>query len=357
MPWPELSLVKADLYLAALAEAGVFCSVSLAVLALVLLRQLRAARLAPLRLKLRARLSQQLIDPHFEPNSLLTEFRGFPPDALLAELAGVATNLLREPRRRVRLLARGFGMVDTSLRACTDRRWWRRLRAVRMLSLLAEGQQVVPRMLEDRNALVRAEAVAWVADHPTPELLSRLVVMLGEASPVTRYTAQDALIRSGGEAVRQPLAAALQIPGPSTVPALEVAARLADPSFLPPALELSRSPQPPVRAAAARLLGALGGEAASARLVELLDDQEPVVRIQACQALGTLVAWDAAGHLVAMLEDDSFACAMAAARSLRAMGSRGEILLRQASRRENRGAALARHVLDLPESLAGGMDS
>ena len=53
-------------------------------------------------------------------------------------------------------------------------RWWRRLRGVRLFTRVGGGEDVVPQLLADRHAEVRAAAATWASDHPSPALIEFL---------------------------------------------------------------------------------------------------------------------------------------------------------------------------------------
>lgn len=251
-------------------------------------------------------------------------------------------------------MAEQLGFVREASKACRSRRWWRRLRGVRILTALEAGEEVVPRLAHDPHPLVRAEVVAWLSTRPSPERLGDLLGMLADPAAVARFGVQDALLNLGASAVG-PLARYLrEMEDPDClVAALEVARGLAAAEFLEPGLALAGAPQAEVRAEAARLLGALGGEPGAQRLLELLADPEATVRAAAAESLGRLSERSLAPQLARLLSDPSWQVRKRAGLALRCLGSPGKVLLRKWSlEAESPAGVMARHVLGLPEVVA-----
>jgi hypothetical protein len=115
-------------------------------------------------------------------------------DALLPSLSGA-------PRLAISAAAREIGLVAQAERRCASRSWKRRLRAVRLLTLVGGGDDAVPPLLGDPRVEVRAQAAEWAAEHPAPATIAALVGMLGEAEMLARFTVQDSLRRLGPAAV------------------------------------------------------------------------------------------------------------------------------------------------------------
>ncbi|WP_239307988.1 HEAT repeat domain-containing protein [Frankia sp. Cj3] len=266
--------------------------------------------------------------------------------ATLADLTGPVHGTASE------LVLRRAGSADLIGEAagwCRSRRWWRRLRAVRTLSLLGEGADTVPALFADPHPQVRAAAAAWAVDHPDPALADRLVDMLDDPMLRCRFAAKAALLRIGRRGVR-PLVRYLTAPDVHRLAsALEVAAGLAEPALLAPGLLHCRSPDPSVRSRAAEVVAAIGGAEAVASLAELLRDPDVTVRATAARGLGALGHWPAAPAVADALADPSWEVRRHAALALRRMGPAGYLYLRRALRQADPYAAdMARQVLDLP---------
>jgi hypothetical protein len=279
----------------------------------------------------------------------LARLRSLPRRLQIRLLAEAALPLAGAHRDRLTEIYERLGVVDWAGRACSSRVWWKRLRAVRVLTLLRTGGDYVRPLVEDRHPLVRAQAIEWCAVRPDPALVHSLLDHLGDASRLCRFTVQDTLLRIG-PAVADPLRARLLEPeGPGTRNGLRVATGIADPRFLEPALLHSASKHAATRTSAATLLGAVAGEAAVDRLVALLTDEDPGTRAAAASALGEMGQWTAAHAVAKLLRDPVFPVRRAAGLALRSMGSPGEIFLRRYRADPDPGAAgIARQILDLP---------
>jgi hypothetical protein len=279
----------------------------------------------------------------------IARLRSLPRRLQIRLLAEAALPLAGAHRDRLTVIFERLGAVDWAGRACASRVWWKRLRAVRVLTLLRTGGEQVRPLVDDPHPLVRAQAIEWCAVHPDLAFVDSLLDHLGDTSRLCRFTVQDTLLRIGTP-VAGPLRERLLEPeGPGTLNALRVAAGIADPQFLEPALLHSSSPRAELRCAAAALLGAVAGEAAVARLVALLTDGDAGTRAAAAIALGEMGQWTAAHAVAPLLRDPAFPVRRAAGLSLRAMGSPGEIFLRRyRADSDPQAAGIATQILDLP---------
>lgn len=248
----------------------------------------------------------------------------------------------------------GAAAVAAAERRCRSRLWWRRLRAARTLSAAGRGDAIVRTLLDDPHPEVRAEAAAWVGGHPDDSGVARLVTMLDGDVPRCRNAAARALLAAGGAATGH---IAGYLGGASAhrpAAALRVAAGIAAPRLLEPALHHCRDHRPEVRSAAASVLAAVGGQQAAAALLETLDDDDAAVRAAAVSGLGSLGHWPAAPRIATALHDPAWEVRRSAARSLLGMGSVGRLYLRRALVGPEPAAAdIAQHMLDLAD-LAGG---
>ncbi len=272
------------------------------------------------------------------------------PAAVQTDLVGhLMASLGGAQRERLQGLALRVGLPAEARSRCRSRRWWRRLQGVRVLTMVGGGVEVVPVLLGDPHPEVRAAAARWAADHPDRGLVRRLVAVLDDGSPLCRFTAQDSLLRLGA-AVAEPLVAYLEgAPGAGEEAALQVAAARPDPRFLPSALARCAHPRAPVRALAARLLGAVGGPDVPAPLRLLLADPDHRVRAAAAVALGACGCWPAAPALAGLLDDPAEPVRRGAAAALLSLGGPGIVYLRRGARGGGPGADNARHLLERAE--------
>jgi len=279
--------------------------------------------------------------------------KGLPRRLQVRLFVELVPSMAGSQRGRLTALAHDIGLIAAGEAMCGNRKWWKRLSGVRLLTALGGGERVVPALLRDRNPAVRAEAAEWAGQHPQPEIVTRLVALLETPEAVGSWVLRDSLLRIGPPCIPQ-LAAYLEThSGAQAEHALEVAAGLADPRFAAAAERLCGDPHPRVRARAAALAGAIGGASLVRRLEGMLKDPEAAVRAAAASSLGRLGHWPAATELARMLRDPAWQVRSQSALAMRRLGSPGHLLLRRALDDRDRFAAdIARQVLDMPETTA-----
>lgn len=292
------------------------------------------------------------VRPRVDPADLAL-LRALPPRLQVRLFSELAPSLGGAQRRHLSALAADVGLTAAAERLCHSARWWERLRGVRLLAALGGGEGVVPALFADPHAAVRAEAAEWAGQHPAPEVVRHLVGVLSTPGTMGSWVVRDSLLRVGSAAVAS-LARYLEThSGRLALPALEVAAGLADACFSPAALRLCGDGVPEVRARAATLAGAIGGAELVGTLEGLLGDPHPTVRASAAAAVGRLGHWPAAPRLARMLRDPAWRVRSQSALAMRRLGSPGVLLLRRALGDPDRFAAdIARQVLDMPETTA-----
>lgn len=275
-----------------------------------------------------------------------------PGDVQLRLFEEIAPALLGIDRRRLARLAQQIGLDAAAERQAKHRAWWRRLRALRVLTLVDAPSEVAPLLLKDEVPEVAAQAADWASEHPTPAIVEQLILMLADDRVLCRFSVQDALLRIGAPAIA-PLAEFLDLSDDGLLPALRVARRLADPAFLDGAERLSRIEDGRTRAEAVRVLGSLGGRRAADRLTELLDDPEEEVRAAAAEALGYMGHWAASPQLVRAMSDAAWSVRRAAGLSLSRLGAPGNLMLRKTLTSGDAFASdMANHILDLSSPSA-----
>lgn len=267
----------------------------------------------------------------------------------------LAPSLAGRQREVLGEMAERLGLVRHAVRLCRSRLETRRLYGARLLTGLS-GDPVMLDLFHDRSPAVRSQAAEWSLYHSEGVALERLVTLLADDSVLCRFTAQDTLLRLGRPAV-EPLATFLAGDHPPVAleAGLRVAIGLADPQFLPSALQLAHSSDIHVRQLAASLLSRVGGAAAVSTLQQLLHDGAPDTRAAAAAGLGRLGHWPAGPAVARLLREPSWDVRHAAGLALMRMGGPGELLLRRAMNSDDAFAAdMARHVLALPAPLAAG---
>lgn len=276
-------------------------------------------------------------------------------DGRLYQLAlkEVAASVSGDGAAWIEQAAREMGLFDQAVRRCRSRRWWHRLRGVRLFGLFGGGVHLVPARLGDTHPLVREAAARWVTRHPSPALAEALVAMLDDPERRCRVAAQDTLIRLGATAAEPLVAYLSRVVCPGRALALEVATGAADPGFLGPGLRGAGDPDPSVRAQAATLLAAVAGGEAEQALLGLLHDASQPVRVAATRGLGVVSSWALAPDLARQLSDPAWDVRREAALALHRLGPAGRLYLRRALVSPDPYAAdMAHQVLDLPSVTA-----
>ncbi len=280
--------------------------------------------------------------------------KAMPPDVQTITFLEISRSVSGAGKERLSFVAQQVGVVDRARKLCVHRWWTRRLRGARILSRLGVADPLVQTLLADPHPAVRAQAAEWAANQPSVETISSMLELLADPATQARFAVQNALLRMGNVIVG-PLAAFLEThSGRSAEAGLRVAESVAVPAFLSSALRHSRSEDPGVREAAAKLLGGIAGAEAGARLMEMLGDSEANVRAGAASALGRMRYWQAGTLLAEGLRDQRWRVRREAGLALRGLGAAGTLFLRRALKGDDRFAAdMAEQVLELPEAAAG----
>ena len=287
--------------------------------------------------------------PEDVSNKRLEHLRALTRGQQIRLFSQIIPNLKGSRRNALTRLAGDIGLTDWAESLCKSRLWWRRLRGIRLLTLLGGGEDVVPGFLKDLHPAVRCQAVEWATDHPTTPVIATLLKMLHNQRDPARFSIQDSLLRMGYPATEPLREALISATGSNLVGVLEVAIGLASPQFLAPALGLCSNQEPIVRTLAAKLLGGLGGGEAAEVLTVLLSDQDPQVRQAAAAALGNLGHWPAATAVAGLLRDPVWAVRREAGLALGSFGAPGHLILRRSLGDEWAPAAeMAKQVLDIP---------
>lgn len=344
-----MSAVDATLLLVLIvAECGLLCAALLTVLGHGVAVRVRDVRDRRLLADVRPQVVAAL---HASPgeNAATTLLTALPVRLRVRLLEEFLPGLGGAQRARLIELMAQTGLAARARGWCRSRSWWRRLQGVRLLISLHGGHDVVPALLDDGHADVRLAAVAWTAENPTPDVIDRLLGMLA-GNRAERFAVKDALVRIGAPAV-DPLTRFLaeQRDGPLEA-GLEVARWLAEPRMLDAALRASHDPAPRVRALGGELAGAIGGERAVARLLDMTADTDPGVRASSVRAVATLGHWTSAPRVANLLRDPHWPVRREAALALATLGAPGVLLLRRALSDDDVAVRdIARQVLDLPE--------
>lgn len=245
-------------------------------------------------------------------------------------LAEIAPSLEGAERATLRELATRLGIAARAERRCRSRSWWRRLYATRVLTLIDGGADIMPTLIHDPHQLVRTQVAEWAALHPAPSMLLALVGLLDDQKRIARFAVQDTLLRVGRPAVPALLHSLGTMSPVGIASGLTVAARLGDAELLRLGLSFMDHPVAAVRAGAAGVLGAIGGDDAVAVLLRFLADPAAEVRQAAARGLGRLEHWASAAAILPLLGDPTWPVRRESALALTAMGAPGSLILRTA---------------------------
>lgn len=284
----------------------------------------------------------------------LVTLRGLRRHEQLLLLTDVARSLSGRSRVRLGAVAESLGVLTVARRWCRRRSWKRRLLGLRLLSVLAGEDETVPTMVSDPHPEVRAQALEWLADHPSDPGVEVLVGALDDPAPRCRFIAKNALVRLGGasaSAVRHRLEPGDEQTGHDGTgnglrAGLDVAAWIADTDFLAIARQLADHPDEDVRAGAMRVLGSIGGGEVEQVLMNAVEVEPDAVRIAAARSLGRLQQWRAGSLLASLLQSPNWEVRRAGALALLDLGAPGMVLLRRAAAADEAGSALARQTLE-----------
>lgn len=240
---------------------------------------------------------------------------------------------------------RGERWVERTVAEAGSRRWWRRLRAARLLEVAATRADapLVRALLDDAHPAVRVAAVGCLAGAECPALVAHVVDGLAAQPDALRLhvstllrrawqpAAAAAVARLDPDADHRTLAACLQLLvllGGAVAPA--------------PVLALRAHPAPAVRRGVAAVLATAFHPAVEGALLALLHDAEADVRAEAARALGAQGGLPGGGAAVARLEqalgDVRWTVRLQAGIALARLGAPGRAALRGARTRVDRAA-------------------
>ncbi|MTV27023.1 hypothetical protein FTX61_16605 [Nitriliruptoraceae bacterium ZYF776] len=294
-----------------------------------------------------------LTDPATDPAQVAQQLRELPDRVVEEALTVTARSLAGRDRDRFREVADHVGVHDRARAQLRSRRWWRRLRAVRVLRMTS-AQAPVLELFDDEEPEIRAAAALWVGSllesgealpaaggrwaatsSPATEAADRLADGLLDPAALVRLATKHAVGRGGAvpvDAVERALTRCLADPDrPSLLPVAPLAAAAAlgtavDPQLVTPFLD---DHDARVRAAAVRADAAVQPE----RVAELCDRfvvDDQVVREAVAAVAGRDLA--SAHHLVGLSADDAWQVRQIARRSLGRLGPVGRALLRRVQR-------------------------
>jgi len=276
-------------------------------------------------------------------DEVAASLRLLPPQLALDQASSAVTRQL--PLTQQRELASalcGELWVHRILALETSSRWWQRLEAARMLSVVGgpEDDRTLHRLLRDRHPAVRVAAASCLPRLATALHVARVLDMLHNESSAVRAYQYNVLRQVWSLAEPRLLERLTPEARPERLVVwINLAEVIASPRCLAIVAVLSTHADPLVRLAVARALKLYYHPGAQPRLLVLLQDTDWRVRAQAARALGCLDAVDAVAPLTARLGDSSWWVRFRSALALAALGETGRQALRDARLLPDRYAA------------------
>jgi len=254
----------------------------------------------------------------------------------------------RAPERvdRTRAIATAISLVPLADRYLRSWWWWRRALALRALGLvqMRERATAIIAALDDGNADVRAAALDALTDLEDPATLPAIVVRLHDGS--LHRGRRAAALAAFGPRCEAFLLDLAEIDPDNRVAYARALAICGTERSRPALARWIAGPQPDLHAAAFDALANVGlDEETACGAIAALENADPAVRAMAARALhGWTGSGDAASRLAEHL-DDEWPVAVNAARSLRSLGSRGQLELQAYASRPDLPGVLAREML------------
>ncbi len=249
---------------------------------------------------------------------------------------------------RIRSLLRDSELIDEARQLTRSLFWTRRLRGLRILTMLAAPVEPQPSWFSDRHLEIRAQAAEWVAASRRTDAIPFLIGMVSDPVGLCRFTVQDSLQRLAGESELLLAAFLEKHKGTRVIPVLEIASTFRSSAFGTAVERHTHDTDPKVRALAAASLGNFAAESIQAPLVQLLSDPSAEVRAAAARSIGRAKLWTLASHLKDSLRDPSFMVRRDSAYALLACGAPGQVLLRASLGSDDRFARdIAQQAIDV----------
>ncbi|MDQ6717146.1 MAG: HEAT repeat domain-containing protein [Gemmatimonadota bacterium] len=266
---------------------------------------------------------------------LAAKLAALPPARAARQVERMGVSLFSaEPMERLAMRIRNEPWVVGILAGASSRLWWRRMNAARLLVFVCRhsDQELLAKLVMDRNPAVAAAATSGVAAHAGPALVEAMVRNLAN-EPMSVRQQQMLELRSHADIAGPILLSVLE--KPSSINELEVMIQFAEILGTAPVLNaivgLANHPQREVRARVARALRAAFVPGAERAALKLLDDPDWRVRAAAARALEGLNSEAAIPALSIALHDAEWWVRFRAALALGGLGPAGQSALGRVS--------------------------
>lgn len=270
-----------------------------------------------------------------EGESLAAALAGLSADVASRQLRSIAASQIApEQMRHLAAHVRPAAWVELKLADATSTRWWKRMEAAHLLSVVMAPSDLplLARLLSDANPAVVSAATGAIAGHANPALAGLIIRHLSERAPTVRQQQMRAL-RTCADVSTAILVDELE---PETRPdqiraLVQLAEALGTPRALAAIVPHASHPDAEVRATVARALRCCSSAAAVDAARRSLTDTDWRVRAAAARALASLKAVATVGALEDALRDTSWWVRFRAALALGSFGAVGEDALAAAA--------------------------
>lgn len=244
--------------------------------------------------------------------------------------------------------------VTDALADGTSRKWWKRLKAARLLVMVCDrgDEELVARLVTDKHAAVATAATAAIAGCASERFVCAIVEALPLRPPAVRLQQANAL-RSHAEVATHEVVSRLS--GAATSAQLRAWVQLAEVLATPAALEAvvrhTSHPSVEIRASAARALRNCFSPAGAAAVTCMLRDEDWRVRAAAARAAGALNANEAIPLLREAMKDEAWWVRFRAGLALADLSDSGRFALEEVRRSPD---PFARDMATLVSALSDG---
>ncbi len=250
-------------------------------------------------------------------------------------LAGIGGSRLSvEQLRNLAALVRPAPWVEQILARGKSSRWWERMEAARLLSMVGGkgDEQLLTCLVTDPNPAVASAATAAIAAGADAALVAAMVKDLPNRPQAVRLQ-QSIALRLHSTLATEIVVPLLRLPGASSTALrawMQLAETLNTPEALFAVIPLASHPNAEVRTSAARALRSCFFPEAVEAVIRLLVDEDWRVREAAARAVGSLNAVRAVPQLAEALRDPSWWVRFRSALALADLDEKGVAALESA---------------------------
>lgn len=232
------------------------------------------------------------------------------PDVAVREVMAIGgARLSPEQRRNLASLVRHADWVERTLSQATSGKWWKRMEAARLYSIVCDegDDKPVARLVTDKHAAVASAATMAIGGCASPFLVGVVVRGLAARSSSIRLQQCNALRQHADLATATVVDLLAR---PASAPELrawvQLVEVLATPDALAAVVPLASHPDVEIRTSTARALRSYFSPDAAEAVTRLLRDEDWRVRAAAARAVGALNVRNAIPLLSDCLNDEAW---------------------------------------------------